>query len=135
MFIAGHFYGSISVAQAYVEALSTYLCDTYSIGGNRNDPPKRWEKLAAEKIVGPDVHTAAVAVLSDRNDFHHLNKDVEQDYRKLEQRAERCVNLVHTIEADVFAHSFQDGRILPKHPERWPRAGDGLTRVQLRQKW
>jgi hypothetical protein len=135
MFIAGHFYGTISIAQAYVESLSKYLCETYGIRGNPNDPAKRWEKLLAEKIVGPPAQDAALAVLSDRNDFHHLNKEVEQDYQKLEQRAEECVNLLHTIESDVFAHSFHAGSIVPKHSERWPNAGDGLARANLRQKW
>jgi hypothetical protein len=48
-----------------------------------------------EKIVGPSARDAALALLSDRNDFHHLNKEVEQDYRKLEKRAEDCVKLMH----------------------------------------
>ena len=135
MFIAGKFYGAISVAQAYTEALSTYLCDRYSIRGNRKDALKRWEKLLLEKIVDALVCDAARAVLSDRNDFHHLNKEVEQDYLKLEKRAEDCVNFLYTIESHVFAYAFNAGSIVPKHPERWPNAGDGLTRANLRQKW
>ena len=134
MFVAGHFYGAISVAQAYVEALSTYLCERCNIGGNQKDPPKRWQKLVTEKIVDAPVCDAALAVLSDRNDFHHLNKEVEQDYRKLERRAEVCVNLLYTIESRVFDHSFDTGSIVPKHPERWRDAGNGLTHAYLRQK-
>lgn len=49
MFIAGHFYGTISVAQAYVESLSKYLCEAYGVRGNQNDAAKRWRKLLAEK--------------------------------------------------------------------------------------
>ena len=135
MFVAGHFYGAISVAQAYVESLSKYLCEAYHVRGNPNDPVKRWEKLCAEKIVGQSACDAAQGIMSDRNDFHHLNKDVEQDYLKLEKRAEDCVNHIHSIEADVFAHTFSDGKVVPKHPERWPTVGDGLTRAHLRQKW
>jgi hypothetical protein len=96
MFIAGYFYGAICVAQAYVESLSKYLGEAYGVRGNPNDPTKRWEKLMAEKIVGASVRNAALAVLSDRNDFHHLNKEVEQDYQKLEQRAADCVNLLQS---------------------------------------
>jgi hypothetical protein len=64
-----------------------------------------------------------------------LNEDVEKDFRKLEKRAEECVNHLHTIEADVFAYSFGPGGIIPKHPERWVDAGDGLTLANVRQKW
>ena len=134
MFVAGHFYGTISVAQAYVESLSKYLCETYGVRGNQKDAAKRWGKLLAEKIVGQAAHDFAFAVLSDRNDFHHLNKEVEQDYATLEKRAEDCVNLLYTIETDVFAHSFHAGSIVPTHPKRWPDAGDRFTRANLRQK-
>jgi len=135
MFVAGHFYGAISIAQAYAEALSSFLCEKYHIRGNRNDPQKRWQKLFDGKIVGTGARDAAIALMSDRNDFHHLNKDVERDFRKMEARAGECVNLLYTIESEVFAHSFEAGKIRPKHPERWPDEGDGLTSVNLRQKW
>lgn len=78
MFIAGYFYGAISISQAYVESLSKFLCEIYGIRGNPNKPEKRWEKLLAEKVVEASAHDAARAVLSDRNYFHHLNKEVEQ---------------------------------------------------------
>ena len=133
--ISGYFYGAISVSQAYVESLSKFLCETYGVSGNPNDPGRRWERLLAERIVGTAVRDAALALLSDRNDLHHLNKQVEQDHLKLEKRAEDCVNLLHTIESEVFAHSFDAGKIVPKHRERWPDAGDSLTRANLRQKW
>lgn len=131
MFTAGQFYGAISVAQAYTEALSTYLCDRHSIGGNRKDALKRWEKLLLKKIVDAPVCDAARAVFSDRNDFHHLNKEVEQDYLKLEKRAEDCVNFLYTIESHVFAHAFNEGSIVPKHPERWPHAGPPVMTAGL----
>src|SRR5262245_32843577 len=84
MYIAGYFYGSISVAQAYVEALSRYLCDLYGVTGNRNDPGKRWKRLNALNVVSATSSDAALAVMADRNNFHHLNKEVEQEFLKLE---------------------------------------------------
>lgn len=135
MFIAGHFYGAISVAQAYVESLARFLYEVYGIRGNPKNPGKQWEKLAVEKLVGSVASDAAQRVLSKRNDFHHLNKEVEQDYAALEKRAEECINLLNAIEVDVFAHSFDRGKLVLARPERWPSAGGGLTSAYLRQKW
>jgi hypothetical protein len=135
MFVAGHFYGAISIAQAYVESLSRFLYETYRIRGNANDPQKRWDRLLAETIVGTPARDAAVSVLSDRHDFHHLNKEVEQEYQQLENRAKDCVNLLYMIEADVFAHSFHEGSIVPKHPKHWPSGKRSLTLAYIRQKW
>lgn len=134
MFVEGYFYGAISIAQAYVEALSKFLCEKSNIEAKMK-PEKRWRLLHNRGIVTEDICTAAVAVLSDRNDFHHLNKEVESDHQKLEDRAEQCVNHLHAIESEVFAHSFEAGKIVPAQPERWADAGDGLTVAHLRQKW
>ncbi len=81
--------------------------------------------MLAEKTVGQAARDAALAVLSDRNGFHHLNKDVEGDYEKLEKRAEDCVNLLHIIESDVFAHSLMLGGLFPCAPNAGPMQATG----------
>ena len=134
MYVAGYFYGTISIAQAYVETLSQYLCQLYKIRGSKNNAVDRWIRLQREKLVGLDACGAAIAVLSDRNDFHHLNTAVEQEHTKLETRAEECMNMLHRIESDVFAHTFDNGQVVLARPERWPAAGEGLVRIQLRNK-
>ena len=79
---------------------------------------------------------AAVSVVTDRNDFHHLNKEVEQDFLKLEARAEECVNHLHTIESEVFAYSVdKPGKLSLRTPGYWPAGGEGLAQVNLRQLW
>jgi hypothetical protein len=136
MFVAGYFYGAISAAQASVEALSLFLRDLYQMRGAPNDPDVRWENLHRNGLVSKEVLDAAKSIFSDRNDYHHLNRSVEQGFQNLETRAEVCVNHLHTIESEVFAFSIQvPGKITPKHPERWIDAGNGLTAVHLRQRW
>lgn len=136
MYVAGYFYGAISAAQASVEALSLFLRDLCKIRGAPKDAEVRWQKLHRAKIVSDEVLAAALSVLSDRNDYHHLNRSVEQDFSSLELRAEECMNHLHTIEAEIFAFSVTvPGQITPQHPDRWPDAGDGLSRVFLRQRW
>lgn len=135
MYIAGFFYGAISVAQAYVEALSKFLAETRHVRVS-NDPAEGWRRLLREGIISSTVCKAALSVLSDRNDFHHLNKQVEKDFLKLESRAQACVNALHTIESEVFAYSFDEaGKVTLDTLEYWPSGGEGLAQVNLRQLW
>jgi hypothetical protein len=136
MYIAGYFYGAISIAQAYVEALSCFLADHHKVRV-KSDPGERCRRLQREKLISIQTRDAALAILDCRNDFHHLNRQVEQEYRKLETRAEECINHLHTIESEVFAYSFgeEPGKVTLKKPEYWPSGGPGLTQVNLRQLW
>jgi hypothetical protein len=91
--------------------------------------------LQKQAIITGESLDAALAVFSDRNDYHHLNKEVEQEFEKLEQRAEECLNHLHTIESDVFAYSLGEGKIIVKNQKYWPPGENGLTLVNLRQLW
>jgi hypothetical protein len=136
MYIAGFFYGAISVAQAYVEALSRFLAEHHRMRVS-NDAKERCRRLHREGLLSDQALNAAVAILAGRNDFHHLNKQVLQGYQNLETRAEQCVNHLHVIESEVFAYSFSDkpGKLALKKPEYWPSGGPGLAQVGIRQLW
>lgn len=136
MYIAGFFYGAISVAQAYVEALSRFLAEHHQTRIPK-DSEQRWRYLHQERLISDKVLSAALAILSERNDFHHLNKGVEQEYQKLEPRAEECINHLHAIESEVFAYTFgpEPGKVALKKPEYWPSGGPDLAQVNLRQLW
>ena len=136
MYIAGFFYGAISVAQAYVEALTRFLAEHHQVRVS-NDVEKRCRGLHRKGLLSDQALDAAVAILAGRNDFHHLNREVPQDYRRLETHAEQCINHLHKIESEVFAYSFSDepGKLALKKPEYWPSGGPGLARVGIRQLW
>lgn len=137
MYIAGFFYGAISVAQAYVEALSRFLAEHHGVRVSK-DVEERLRRLYRQGLLSDRALDAAVAILIGRNDFHHLNKDVPQEYQQLETCAEQCINHLHTIESDVFAYSFSDdepGKLVLKKPEYWPPGDPGLARISLRQLW
>jgi hypothetical protein len=136
MYVSGFFYGAISIAQAYVEALTRFLADHHRTKV-QSDPAERCRYLNREGLLTEQAMTAALAILSDRNDFHHLNRSVEQDYEKLQARAADCVNQLHTIESQVFEYSFgpEPGKLALKKPEYWPSGGPGLAQVNLRQLW
>lgn len=135
MYVSGHFYGAISVAQAYVEALAGYLAEANSV--RQATTLVLWERLQKEKVVSQSCADAACAVMDDRNDFHHMNKNIETEYRSLESRAETVIANVNFIEAEVFecSPSSEPGVIAPKNPRYWPSEKPGTTKVFLRQVW
>ncbi len=136
MYVGGHFYGAISVAQAYVEALGLYLAETQAVR-HAKEPCVQWERLVEEKVVSRACGDAACAVYDRRNDFHHLKKTVETEYRALEERAGSAVKGINRIEAEIFecSASATPGVIEPKNPRYWPSDGPGTARVFLRQVW
>ena len=137
MYIAGFFYGTISVAQAYLEALSKYLAEHHHVRIGK-DTGERCRQLYNKGIISEGALQAALSILDDRNDFHHLNKEVEQDFQKLAVRAKHCINHMHTLESEVFAFSYSDenpGTVVLERSDYWPSEGPTLTQAHIRSLW
>jgi hypothetical protein len=136
-YIAGYFYSSISLCQAYVEGLSKFLFEHHKIIIRGTVVPDRWEKLFHCGHVSAASCGAAKMIWGvDRNHFHHLNKEVEGNYSNLAKRAKECVNNLRVIDSDIFGFEIAEpGRISPRNPQYWPDAGLGLTLVSLRRGW
>jgi len=126
----GHYYGTISLTQAVAEALVKFLC---TINGWK--PGKVFEDNLAQlekrgKIV-EDLKTKFLEIWQRRNDYHHLNQQVEQDKQKLEQLAKEKLSRLKQIEEELFAYSANNGKLVPKFPKYWDQK-DGKTSVFLR---
>ena len=137
MYIAGFHYGCISIAQAYVEALSRFLVSHHKLKPCK-DFATRWARLRDAHHVSALDYDSAMSIYSDRNDFHHLNSALPSDHKDLEDRAEACLNAIHTIESNIFSYSInpeQPGQVLFKNPNYWPSAGNEHARVFLRNPW
>ncbi len=135
MYVAGSFYGAISLAQAYVEALADFLrtCHSTALKFPNDRVGHTWRALCEGEIISSACRDAALRVFEARNKFHHLKKDVEQDYTQLWHLAAECLNLLHTIDAEIFAFTFDEGCIVPSNPEYWRDLEAGTTLVSLRQ--
>ena len=132
LFIDGHYYGCISLAQAVAEGLSTYLGRLHQPGA-RKDPQQRVQRLKTSGAITDSAMKAFLLIWgTDRNTFHHLNDDVQTDYGELERRAESCVQALLVIESELFAFTIIDGRIVPTHPIYWPRTDPEHIGVFLR---
>ena len=89
MYIAGFFYGAISVTQAYVEALSKYLAEHHKIRVGKDIAERCW-RLRDSGVLSTPAFDAATKILNDQNDFHHLNKDVDKISESLRNAPRDC---------------------------------------------
>jgi len=132
VFIDGHYYGCISLAQAVAEGLSNYLGRLHQVGA-KNDPRQRVQRLCTKGAISEEALRAFLRVWgNDRNTFHHLNQDVPTDHTELERRAEECVQSLLAIESELFAFEINDGRLVPKNSMYWPESDSEHVDVFLR---
>ena len=132
LFIDGHYYGCISLAQAVAEGLSRFLGQMHSVSA-KNDPEKRVGRLHDAKAISKFSYEAFVQIWgNDRNTFHHVNTDIPTDHSVLAARAEECVNALYTIESEVFAFDIVEGAIVPKNRAYWPKSDPQHLQVFLR---
>lgn len=126
----GHYYGTISLTQAVAEALVKFLCKVNGWKPDKvfEDNLEQLEKRG--KIVG-DLKTKFLEIWQRRNDYHHLNPQVEQDRQKLEQLAKEKLSRLKQIEEVLFAYSANSGKLVPKFPKYWDQK-DGKVAVFLR---
>lgn len=126
----GHFYGAISLSQSVAEALVKFLCNKNGWKPNK-DFEENIKQLIARQKINQDLADIFTRLWEDRNDYHHLNPNIEQERQKLESLAKSKLTDLRTIEADLFAYSTNDGKISPKYPKYWDIA-NGTVPVFLR---
>ena len=132
VFIDGHYYGCISLAQAVAEGLARFLGDVHHVGAKK-DPPQRVHRLHAKGAITKSALDAFVRIWgNDRNTFHHVNRDIPTKHAELERRAEECVTSLLEIESEVFAFEIEDGKIVPKNLAYWPKSDPEHLEVFLR---
>lgn len=132
VFIAGHYYASISLAQAVAEGLARFLGDFHGVGAKR-DPPQRVRRLQSKGVITKRALDAFLRVWgNDRNTFHHINENISTDHEELERRAEECLNALLEIESEVFAFEISDGKLVPKNLAYWPKSDPDHVNVFLR---
>jgi hypothetical protein len=132
LFVDGHFYGCISLAQAVAEGLTRFLGRFHQIGARKN-PLLRSSKLYDAGIISQEALQALKRIRgNDRDIFHHMNDNIPTDSKVLEARAEECVDALYTVESEVFEFQTRDGTIVPKNPQYWPRSAPEYVQTCLR---
>ena len=132
MYVTGCFYGCITLCQSVAEGLAKFLAEKSNVRV-KNGFTARVGRLKQEGVISDMAADAFDTVHSDDRDaFHHLNNNIEQDHEKLERRALECLDALYTVESEVFAYDFHEGRIKPKNEKYWPKEGEDSLLVNVR---
>jgi hypothetical protein len=126
----GHFYGTISLAQSVAEALVKFLCERNGWKPNK-DFEKNLKQLETRGKISQEIAYLFNEVWKSRDDYHHLNPQIEQDRQKLEVLAKEKLSNLRNIEQELFAYSANEGKIVPKYPKYWDQK-NGTVPVFLR---
>lgn len=133
MFISGYFIGAITLSQSVAEGLSRFMCERNGLRSYpKKDHLKRVNKLLSINVITPECKIAFDRIHEGRDDFHHMNENIETDPTELEANAKLNVECLFLIEREIFDHSFRKGKIIRKHPQYWDDSTEGTTMAFLR---
>ncbi len=128
-FISGSFYATISLSQALAESISTFVALRH--GESRvNDFQVRINRLKKTKLVTAEAAKAFDLVWEGRNDFHHLNPQVQTDLQQLERKALENVQNLALIERELFGFQIDAGQLIPMRPKLWD-VGSGVGTISV----
>ena len=132
MYVDGHYYGCISLSQAVAEGLSKFIIEIKKIRASK-DFKTRIDRLTKANMISNDSANAFIKIIGDdRNNYHHLNKEIKTDYTELQKRAEECLEGLYVIESEIFAYKMINGKLQPNNLIYWPNIDSGLADVFLR---
>jgi len=123
LFRDGHFYGCIALTQAVTEALARFLCQRNS-WKPANKFEKNVERLSARNVISGKVKKSLLRIWVKRDDYHHLNPNIEGDRQALEELAREKVRFLAEVESEVFRFTVADGKIIPEQPKYWKESGN-----------
>ena len=127
-----HFYGAICLTQAVAEGISKFLTlrNGHRDTGNRNS---RIALLKKRGVISLEAYRAFKRIEGgDRNDYHHLNANIETDLESLELRAGECVLSLFAIQIEVFAFSVGEaGTMVVVNPQYWPRVDEKFISTHI----
>jgi hypothetical protein len=140
MFTGGHYYGCISVVQSVAKGLAKFLARVnglpaeYSAERLGITQRNRVAELLRRGVISAGGERAFLTITgTDRNRIHHMNKNVETDSRRLDARAEECLNSLFEIESEIFAYTISaGGALVPTHPQYWPKDENGYFEAYIR---
>ena len=130
LFRDGHFYACIALVQAVAEAIVRYMCE---VDFKNHDKvfEKNIEKLHTRKFIDNKLRESLLKIWDRRDDYHHLNFNVESDRQTLKNLAQEKTCLLVEVESRIFEFKVANGRIIPTFPRYWKINGNQME-VYLR---
>ncbi|MFH1955088.1 MAG: hypothetical protein ABIL06_26170 [Pseudomonadota bacterium] len=134
LFQDGHFYGCIALTQSVAEAIARFLCQK-----NAWEPDKSFEKnikkLSVRKFISVSIKNNFLKIWKKRDDYHHLNPNIETDRFEIEKLAYEKILFLNQIESEIFKFSISDeGKLIPDNKKYWNINKDGTVPVFLKIK-
>lgn len=118
LFRDGYYYGCITLAQSVAEGIARFICRK-----NHWKPGKNFEKnierLSNRNIISRELRDKFLEIWKNRDDYHHLNPNIEVQRTKLEGISYRKVLFLEEIESEIFKFSVKNGRLIPENKKYW----------------
>ena len=131
LFRDGHYYGCITLAQSVAEAIVRFLCQK-----NFWKPEKGFEnninKLLNRNFISEKLKNKFLKIWENRDDYHHLNPNIEVQRIKLEEISYEKVLLLKEIESEIFKFSLKNGKLIPENKKYWELQKNGTIPVFLK---
>jgi hypothetical protein len=129
----GYSLSAVMVSQAVTEGIWRLVLERNQVQADR-DRSALATILVERGTLSADCAEAFGRIWrSFRNDVHHMNPSVERvQFRELARR--NLIDLA-TIEREIFAVSFDNGKLVPIQPRYWDLQAGGTTSVFLRNPW
>ncbi len=130
LFRDGHYYECITLAQSVAEAIVRFLCQK-----NSWKPKKNFEKnintLLNRKIISEKFKNKFLKIWENRNDYHHLNKNIEDQRIKLKKISCKKPLILREIESEIFKFTTKNGKLIPENKKYWELNKNGTIPVFL----
>lgn len=130
-FIVGHYYASISLAQSIAEGLIKFIAEKKG-WKPKGDFEVNVDECLKKTFITTNQSQQLKEIWKNRNDYHHLNKNIPKDNAILREIAKQKIKLLSELEKDLFEFIIVNGAIKPKNPLYWDINQDGTTSVFLR---
>ena len=123
LFRDGYFYACIALAlaQAVAEALVRLLCEV-DFGKHDKSFKKNVKKLSMRNFISDKLKESFLEIWKMRNEYHHLEPNIETDRHELEKLARKKIQYLAKIESEIFYFTDIDGKIIPEKPKYWKKA-------------
>ena len=131
LFRDGYFYGCITLAQSVAEAIVRFLCRKNSFNPKK-DYKRNVNKLLTRNFISENLKNKLFEIWKNRDDYHHLNENVEEQKIKLEEIAYKKVLLLKEIESEIFKFTTKNGKLIPENKKYWKLNKSGTIPVFLR---
>lgn len=126
----GFYISSVMVSQAVNEGIVKFVAERNGIK-EKKEHGELMNEFVQKGIMTTECAEASKQIWSSfRNDVHHMNPKVASI--PLQQLAKRNLQDLATVEKEVFGTDFNDGKLVPHHPEYWDVQKDGTVPVFLR---